>query len=337
MMVFAILLSAVVAWYITKLVSQHALTLRLVSLPNHRSSHDNPTPHGGGLGIVVASGFAGAWISLFSHWGTGGWLLVLANIIAVVGLRDDIDFLPARFRLMAQIFVCMALFLVLDDLPALSLPFAVTLNESLLLAFLLLCGVWWINLFNFMDGIDGLAASQAIFMLLAAVVLAIWQQPALLSNPIWLWMLCLAAATSGFLLLNWPPAKIFMGDVGSTYLAFFIFALALFSIQAGWLSYSVWIVLSAVFVVDATITLLRRMWRGERWHEAHRSHAYQRLSRYFDGHQHVTLISIVINVLWLFPFAIACLLWSDWAWIYVICAYMPLLASVWVAKAGVSE
>ena len=123
---------------------------------------------------------------------------------------------------------------------------------------LLLAGVWWINLFNFMDGIDGIAGARAVFMLLGGAVLSAWVNADVMSSPVWMLMLCVVAATVGFLLLNWPPAKIFMGDVGSTWLAFMIFALALLSVQAGWLSYATWLVLAAVFVTDATVTLPRK-------------------------------------------------------------------------------
>jgi Fuc2NAc and GlcNAc transferase len=100
---------------------------------------------------------------------------------------------------------------------------------------------------------------------LACAGLAAWGRPDVVADPAWIWMLCIAAATVGFLLFNWPPAKIFMGDVGSTYLAFMIFALALFSVQAGWLSCAAWLVLAVVFATDATVTLLTCMARGERW------------------------------------------------------------------------
>jgi Fuc2NAc and GlcNAc transferase len=203
---------------------------------------------------------------------------------------------------------------------------------------LLLAGVWWINLFNFMDGIDGIAGSQAVFMLLAGAGLAAWGRPDVTADPIWILMLCMAAAAIGFLCLNWPPARIFMGDVGSTYLAFIISALALATVQAGWLSYPVWLVLGAMFVSDATVTLLTRMIRHERWHAPHRSHAYQRLARHYgkSGHTHlpVTLLTIGINILGLAPLAWACLAWPQWAWGFVVLAYAPLLAAVIALGAG---
>ena len=178
---------------------------------------------------------------------------------------------------------------------------------------------------------------QAVFMLLAGAVLAMWAVPEAVHSPVWMWMLCAAAATVGFLLLNWPPAKIFMGDVGSTWLAFMVFSLALLSVQAGWLSYAVWLVLAAVFVTDASVTLLTRMLRGERWYEAHRSHAYQKLARRWGGHRPVTLCAVGVNVLWLAPLAGACAAWPQWVFGWVLLAYLPLVVGAVALDAGRSE
>ncbi|MCG9033001.1 MraY family glycosyltransferase [Laribacter hongkongensis] len=326
------------AWVVAAWVLRRAETLRLVQMPNHRSSHDRPTPNGGGLGIVVAGSMAGLGLVLFFGWGVGGVVLGLAAVLAGVGLRDDVAHLPARVRFGVQVVVCVGLLIVLGDLPALALSgwleFQVT--SWILFGLLLLAGVWWINLFNFMDGIDGIAGMQTVFMMLAGTVMAVWAVPEVVQSPIWMWMLCVTAATVGFLLLNWPPAKIFMGDVGSTWLAFVVFALALLSVQAGWLSYAVWLVLAAVFVTDATVTLLTRILRGERWHEAHRSHVYQRLCRRGQsdrkaGHRSVTLLVAAINGLWLAPWAWACMQWPAGSVAFVVAAYLPLvLAALWL-------
>ena len=227
------------------------------------------------------------------------------------------------------------------DLPGISIysGLDIELRGWVLKGLLLLTAVWWINLFNFMDGIDGIAGMQAIFMLLSAAGLAVYAHPEALYSPVWVWMVCISAATAGFLLLNWPPAKIFMGDVGSTWLAFVVFALALPSIQAGWLSYTSWLVLSALFVTDATVTLVTRMLRGERWYQAHRSHAYQRLSRKWQddrkaGHRAVTLLFLGVNVLWLAPLATATLLLPSYDWLWLMLAYSPLVVCTWRLGAG---
>lgn len=329
---------ALVSWGVAAWVLRRAETLRLVQMPNHRSSHVDPTPNGGGLSMVVAGSMAGLGLVLFFGWADGAVVLGLAAVLAAVGLRDDMAHLPARVRFGVQVVVCAAGLIALRDLPALALSTELELEVAgwALLGLLLLGGVWWINLFNFMDGIDGIAGTQAVFMLLTGAAMAVWAVPESVQSPIWLWMLCVVAATVGFLLLNWPPAKIFMGDVGSTWLAFMVFALALLSVRAGWLSYAVWLVLAGFFVSDATVTLLTRILRGEQWYEAHRSHAYQRLSRRWQGdrkagHRWVTLFAAAVNGLWLAPWAWACLQWPAGAVAFVVAAYLPLvLAALWL-------
>ena len=330
--------TALLAYGVAAWILRRAEALRLVQMPNHRSSHLRPTPTGGGLGIVVAGSLAGIALVVLPGWMVGGVALGLAALLAVVGLRDDVAHLPARVRFGVQVVVCVGLLVVLGDLPALALSGGLGFQVTgwVLFGLLLLVGVWWINLFNFMDGIDGIAGMQAVFMLLAGAAMAMWAVPEAIYSPVWMLMLCVAAATAGFLLLNWPPAKIFMGDVGSTWLAFMVFALALLSVQAGWLSYVVWLVLGAVFVTDATVTLLTRMLHGERWYEAHRSHAYQRLSRRWKGdrkagHRSVTLLVVAVNGLWLAPWAWACVQWPAGSVAFVVAAYLPLvLAALWL-------
>lgn len=338
-MMFPLMLAifaAIISWLITFQVSRRAETLRLVQAPNRRSSHTQPTPNGGGLGFVVAGSLAGVGLMLFSGWPLGWFLLGLAALLSAVGLRDDIQHLPARVRFGVQVAVCTGLLFALGDLPSISFGTELEFEVScwVLSGLLLLAGVWWINLFNFMDGIDGIAGAQAGFMLLGGAALAAWANADVISDPVWMLMLCVAAATVGFLLLNWPPAKIFMGDVGSTWLAFMVFALALLSVQAGWLNYATWLVLAAVFVTDATVTLVTRLLRGECWYEAHRIHAYQKLARRWGGHRPVTLRVVGVNVLWLAPLAGACAAWPHWAFGWVLLAYAPLLVGAIVLGAG---
>jgi Fuc2NAc and GlcNAc transferase len=336
LMATVMVLSALVVWGVTAWVRHRAEALRLVQAPNHRSSHDHPTPNGGGLGIVVAGSLAGVGLGLFSGWTISWFVLELGALLAAVGLRDDIQHLPARVRFGAEVAVCAGLLFALGDLPSIS--FRVGLEFELggwvLSGLLLLAGVWWINLFNFMDGIDGIAWAQAVFMLLGATALAAWTNANVVSSPVWMLMLCVATATVGFLLLNWPPAKIFMGDVGSTWLAFVVFALALLSVQAGWLSYATWLVFAAVFVTDATMTLLTRLLHGERWYEAHRNHAYQKLARRWGGHRPDTLRAVAVNMLWLAPLAGTCTAWPQWAFGWVLLAYPLLVVGAMVLGAG---
>lgn len=322
-------------------VCRRAQALGLVQDSNLRSSHLQPTPTAGGLGFVTAASLAGIGLALMCGWQLGWGVLCLAAVLAAVGLRDDIRHVSARFRFSMQVLVSAGLLYLLGELPELRFqrPVEIEVAGWLLMALLLLASLWWINLFNFMDGIDGIAAVQAVFMLLLGVLMVAEAHPGAMADPAWIFMLSVATAVVGFLLLNWPPAKIFMGDVGSTWLGFVIFALGLISVQKGWLNYSAWLALAGVFVADATVTFLTRLARGECWYEAHRSHAYQRLSRRWQGdrkagHQSVTVLVTMVNVLWLAPCAWACLRWSEWSLAFVMAAYMPLVFAAVCLGAG---
>jgi Fuc2NAc and GlcNAc transferase len=311
-MLLAGVVAAGLAWVIAWAVCRHARNLALLHAPNDRSSHVDPTPHGGGLGIVVAGLLAAAWLGMMDS-ATGLKVMGLSMTIALLGLWDDMHPLAAAPRLLVQTLACGAAAAWLGD--------ASGMAELLLI---LIAGVWWVNLFNFMDGIDGLAAAQALFMLIAGALLAASFAPESAQLVTWRWMWLLAAATGGFLLHNWPPAKIFMGDVGSTFLGFVLFALALVSHREGWMPFSAWMILGALFVVDATITLLTRVYRGERWYEAHRSHVYQQLARKWGAHLPVTLLATAINLGCLAPLAYLVMVRPDLSWLGLVLAYGPL-------------
>jgi len=336
-----VILSILLSCCVTAWVVRRAKALHLVQSPNHRSSHTQPTPNGGGVGIVVAGSLIGAGLILLSGWMFGWILLVLALVLAIAGLFDDIRPLSARVRFGLQLLVSAAVLFALGDMPDISFEpvLSIEIGGWFLFGMLLLASAWWINLFNFMDGIDGLAGMQAVFMLVAGAALTVVKQPNVISSPMLQMMLCVAAATAGFLLLNWPPAKIFMGDVGSIWLALMVFVLALLSVRAGWLNYASWLILGALFVTDASVTLVIRMLRGERWYDAHRSHAYQRLSRKWQrdrkaGHRAVTLLALGINLFWLAPLALATLLFPPYSWLLLVLAYGPLFVCIWRLGAG---
>ena len=185
--------------------------------------------------------------------------------------------------------------------------------------------VWFLNLFNFMDGIDGIAASEAIFVAAGGALLSPGAAGVAAAGSVF------AACCGGFLLWNWPPAKIFLGDVGSGYLGYVIAVLALAATHdnpvAGW----VWLILGGVFFVDATLTLLRRLRRGERVYQAHRSHAYQHLARRWGSHLRVTVAVLMVNVGWLLPCAALAAWHPAYAAVVAALAFVPLVA---LARAG---
>ncbi len=303
----------------------------LLDNPNHRSSHQTPTPSGGGIGLVAAGSLVGLYLLAVEPL---SWylfvVLVISCVLAGVGLHDDRRPMPARWRLGIQVVLAVSLLFVLGGLPEMQRFVDAWLSRTLIYAFLLLVIVWWINLFNFMDGIDGLAGMQTIFMLLAGAVLLVGLRHGVIADPIIVWMLCLAGATAGFLILNWSPAKIFMGDVGSNYLAFMLLSFGLLTIRNELIpvatGLAMWAILGATFATDSTITLITRMLNNERWHEAHRTHLYQRLARKFGSHSRVTLMYLAVNLLWLLPIAFLCTRFPQWAVALAVVAYLPLIA-----------
>jgi Fuc2NAc and GlcNAc transferase len=283
------------------------------------------------MGLVVAGVLTGVYLLVaYPPFSYGFIVLGISCFLAGVGLQDDRKPVPARWRLGIQVAMGASLLFVLGGLPEMQRFVDAWFSRTLIYAFLLLVIVWWINLFNFMDGIDGLAGMQAIFMLLAGVMLLVLLRPEVVADPLIIWILCVAGGTAGFMLLNWPPAKIFMGDVGSVYLAFMLLSFGLLSIRTVMVSVpmglSMWAILGATFATDATITLITRILTSEKWHLAHSSHLYQRLSRKLGSHRPVTLIYLAVNLFWLLPLAYLCTRNPQWSVALAVVAYLPLIA-----------
>jgi Fuc2NAc and GlcNAc transferase len=284
-------------WVVRRLAPQ-----RLLDLPNERSSHSAPTPRGGGLGLTLAhllGVLAASLLGLLPHELAvaliGGGLLV-----AAIGFLDDHGHVPAWLRLTCHVLALLWAIRCLGGLPPVDFgwgPLSLGRWGTVLLVLYL---AWFLNLFNFMDGIDGIAGTQALSMTVTASLL-MWVG-GMGSGPA-LPLLLLAAATTGFLIWNWPPAKIFMGDVGSGYLGFALGASALWTVVEGNLTVWVWLILGGAFLADATVTLWVRARARAPLAKAHRSHAYQRLSRHWRSHGRVTLAFAGVNVLWLAPWA----------------------------------
>ena len=335
--------ATVVTYLCCLLVIRRAHKWELMDNPNHRSSHQAPTPSGGGIGLAFAGSLVGVYFLAVEPL---NWyfvvVLIISCVLAGVGLHDDRKPMSARWRLGIQVILAGSLLCVLGGLPKMQLFIEAWFSRTLIYAFLLLVIVWWINLYNFMDGIDGLAAMQTVFMLLVGAALLVWPRPDLLDSPTIVWMLCIAGATAGFLFLNWAPAKIFMGDVGSTYLAFMLLSFGLLSIRNEFIpvvtGLAMWAILGATFATDASITLMTRMLTSKRWREGHRSHVYQRLARRLGGHRTVTLLYLAVNVFWLLPLAVVCVRYPQWAVAWAIIAYLPLIVlAIWLGAGNPDE
>ena len=320
-----------ISFFITGAIRRYALARQLMDIPNARSSHSVPTPRGGGVGFVVAFPLALpilVWMGAVDVRGALA-LGIPGLMVAVLGFIDDHGHVAARWRLLGHFAASMIGLWLLNGLPPVEMAGRVLdlgWVGNVLAVFYL---VWMLNLFNFMDGIDGLAAGEAVFVLFGMAILC----P--IADEVTLWTpLVLAIATAAFLIWNFPPAKIFMGDAGSGFLGITI---ALVILGAGWKSPQLlWsgLILSAVFVTDATVTLIRRLWQRDRVFEAHCAHGYQRISRRYKSHLKVTLAVGSINILWLFPIA----LWASYeptgGLTKAVIAYLPLVAVALYFKAG---
>lgn len=322
--IILVLLGLPASWVLTGLVFRYTMSRGILDIPNHRSSHTVATPRGGGLAIVVTF-LAGVLVLtelgiVPSRLGVailGGGLLV-----AGIGWLDDKNGgLSALIRACVHVVAAVWAIYWLGGLPSLSLGFTHITIPPLWTCLATVGIVWSINLYNFMDGIDGIAGSEAVSV---AVVGGVLTAASGAWDLAWLsWMLGLSCA--GFLVWNWPPAKIFMGDVGSGFLGFMFAVMAIATENRGVVPLFAWILLLGVFVVDATATLIRRMLRGERWYEAHRSHAYQLVVRAGYSHKQTVVAVLAVNAV-LSGLAVIVCMWPEHMVHVVLIAMGSLLA-----------
>lgn len=295
--VYALLV--VLSWGLTGVVRRYAIQSQLVDVPNERSSHNVVTPSGGGLAIVVVYLVGVVFLAVTQMLDLSLALAIAGggSAVAVIGYIDDRRDISPLIRILVHIAAAIWLLVWVGGTPV--LRFGSTVIDVVWLIYLLeFVGiVWCINLYNFMDGIDGLSGGQAVFVGVAGTLLFA------VSGYSYGTAALMAVASAGFLLWNWPPARIFMGDVGSGFLGFIIASLIVISIHHTHVPILSWVMVMAVFVTDSTFTLLRRMLRGDKWYAAHRSHAYQNATQRFDNHLIVTMSVIQLNVVWLLPLA----------------------------------
>ncbi|TRX57189.1 MraY family glycosyltransferase [Thalassomonas sp. M1454] len=321
---------------LTKLLRRYALLKNVIDIPNDRSSHSTPTPRGGGISIVVSFLIILLVYIIFNRvdFMVGSSIFVSGLLVAIIGFADDHSHIDAKWRLLIHALASFGVVFAIGGLPTIDLwNFEIELHYfGYFLSVVAI--IWILNLFNFMDGIDGIASVEAITAtLFAGLFLSISSPDSSLVPLLWL----LSASVCGFLVLNFPPAKIFMGDAGSGFLGFILASLMLASAHVEKSMLWVWLTLLGVFIVDATFTLIHRLICGEKIHEAHRSHAYQFASRKYKSHLKVTLSVLVINTLWLAPIAYLIISESLNGVLGVCIAYFPL---VWLAlkfNAGAKE
>lgn len=319
-------------YLLTKALIYYAYKKQLLDIANHRSSHTHATPRIGGLSFALIICLITLCHALLLPQTQANsilyFILFPITIVALTGLADDLKGLKQYTRFIVYFFCAL---LALGNIQTLFAQTCWLIVIAGLLLSLSIC--WLINLFNFMDGIDGIAASEGIFILAS---LAFFAYIGSEINFSYLLLLC-TAPLLGFLVLNWQPAKIFMGDIGSTFLGCLVGCLCLYAINAKLINIYAIIILLACFIVDATWTLSYRLLSRQKWYQAHRSHHYQILSRNMGSHQKVTALYTLINIGWLFPLALAANHYKEYALLITTISLLPLILQCFIIGAGKSE
>ncbi len=304
-------LAFLVSFLLLQALLRHDIAQAVLDQPNERSLHQHPVPRIGGIALMAGVGVG--WIAV---GGPNAWLLLaFVGALVSVSVLDDWRGLPIAWRFITHTLVAVAYLFV-----------AVSGDVGILVLFVLCIGIiWMINLYNFMDGSDGLAGGMTLIGF-GCYGFAAWlggDHEMLLLN------LCVATATAGFLLFNFHPAKVFLGDGGSIPLGFLAATMGLIGWERGvWPSWFPLLVFSP-FIVDATVTLLKRFVRGEKIWRAHRDHYYQRLILLGHGHrktallEYALMIAAGLSALWgtLQSAMTQVLLLGAWALIYLALAH----------------
>jgi Fuc2NAc and GlcNAc transferase len=326
---------ALFSFMMTLALRRYALAHGLMDLPNARSSHTCPTPKGGGVAIVL-SFLPGILVLYFAGMLPLDYVMALlgaGSFTALNGFRDDLKLIPVRWRLLGHLLAaCWVLYWLGGLAPVIFFGLSIQLDYFgyVIGAFFL---VGMLNLYNFMDGIDGIAAVEAMTVGAGGAFLYwLGGEQVYAFGPV-----LLSFAVLGFLCWNYPPAKIFMGDVGSGFLGitFGVFVLQAAEISSNF--FFSWLILLGVFIVDATLTLVRRFLRGEKVYEAHRNHAYQFASRYYGSHLPVAVATGMINVFWLLPVAFLVVGGQLEGIVGLLVGYLPLCLLAVKFRAGESD
>lgn len=306
---FKIIVSCLLVFFfslsVTWLVLYFALRKSILDIPNERSSHIAPIARGGGIAIVLSFTLSilylgwQEWIEPRLVWALAGGGLA----VAALGFCDDLYSIKIRWRLLTQFIIAAWALYWLGGFTVLDVgtwKFALDL-EGYVLATIGI--VWCINLYNFMDGIDGLAGSEGVFVGLSSGIALWWLGMHHMAITLWL----LAAAIGGFVVWNWQPAKIFLGDVGSAYLGYVFAIFAIYTANNEMLPISFWAIILAIFLCDSTFTLIQRFCQGKRWYSGHREHAFHVLILNGATHKQVTMRILLFNCCILLPAAYATL------------------------------
>ena len=311
-----------------KYYRRYAMKFGIVDIPNHRSSHTKTTPRGGGIVFaclwLLAMGVVGYWNVLPRM---ECMILSVPLIVSVVGFLDDCRSVPAIWRLAAYSLAAFLIVWMMHGFDHLNIGIF-TLHTTWFINSLVFISILWsTNAYNFMDGLDGLSAVEGSFVFLVGGLFLLhagaWVLAAL--------SMYVSVVVMSFLYWNWPPAKLFMGDAGSTFLGCLIMVFALlgqrwYGVPAWW-----WLGLYAAFLFDASVTLVRRVITGEKWYEAHRSHAVQRLYKAGWSERKIMMGLLATNIL-LAIFISTAVIYPAWSHEMILLCVISLIVLYWVIE-----
>ncbi len=276
----------ILSFELTYFIKNYAIKKSLLDVPNERSSHSISTPHGGGIAIATTWFIGLIYLHLMNQIDISLFYALMVGIaVSVVSFFDDIYELSAKVRLFVQSGVAIGGIVLLGGLNSLDMGLFSISNQIFTNIFAFFIIIWYINLYNFLDGINGYAGSEALFLSIAGFFFFGSTH-----------FVVLAVAVLGFLYWNFGNAKIFMGDVGSTLLGYNVAIFTIYYANQKPIDFWVWIILFAVFWVDATFTLFNRLKSGEKLSQAHKEHVYQKLTQKGWSHSKIVVLSIFVNL-----------------------------------------
>jgi Fuc2NAc and GlcNAc transferase len=319
-MIFIILFS-LISFGGVYLYKKIAIKFGIVANPNYRTLHELPVPRGGGVIFALLFTFSilALWgvdelsDQIFYMFGVGGFIATLFGFI------DDVKNIRARIKLIVQLLLSgwVVYWLYISNLLLLNwAPIFIIIPACLFFM------VWMMNAYNFMDGVDGMAASGAIFLSLTLALVLFLTNSSVELMTIFIFI---AVTVGGFIVFNWPPATIFMGDAGSVFLGYIFGSLLLFTVFNNDISIWSWLTVFGYFFADTTVTQITRIILVKKWYLAHRSHAYQNLARITDSHLKVTRGVVLYNLVWSLPLAIWSALQPEMGMVTTILSISPAL------------
>ena len=294
------------------------------AVPNFRSLHQKVIPRGAGLAVAFTA-LLGYLYLYFDHGLTVSQVMVYVVggvVVAAMGAADDRLDISARYRMPFQFLMAGWICYWLRGLAPIDLGFAVVDLGYFGHVALFVSLIWFYNIYNFIDGIDGMASSATIFICGAIGAVLFFQQAPVLG----LILTLLGVSSAGFLVFNWPPARMFLGDTGSSFMGYILSAVFVESLWHNAAGLWSWLIIGGFYFTDTTLTTTVRILTVPGWYRPHRSHAYQNLARVWNSHRKVVLLVMAINILWVIPLLLLALKYEAWAIGVTVLVYVPLIA-----------